>query len=748
MNYLAHISEDKTREQSVLSHLKGTAELAGGFASEFGCEDWGYYVGMLHDIGKYSEAFQRRLRGSAVRVDHSTAGAKLSYERTGEGPKTLRLAYAIASYCIAGHHAGLPDRGGSSDTSERKTFCGRMKKKLEDYSAYESEVKLPLIRTEVNLSEGSKTPGFEVNFITRFLYSCLVDADYLDTESFMRGEKPRGRGQGESLEKLKKCLDRYIEPWLRDDPKSEINGRRTEILKHCLLAGEGEKGLYRLSVPTGGGKTIASLAFALRHALCHGMKRIIYVIPYTSIIEQNAAVFKEILGEKNVLEHHSNVDYEDDEELCPMQLAAENWDMPLIVTTNVQFFESLFSNRPSKCRKIHNIANSVLIFDEAQMLPKDYLQPCISSIEELIRRYHCSAVLCTATQPDIDPFLQSAGEVRELCPDMTEQFSFFRRCEIRSLGALEQETLLERLRGETQALCILNTRREVQEIYELLRKEGGEDGLYHLSTLMIPKHRRKVLGDIRERLKKGDGERCIVISTSLVEAGVDLDFASVYREIAGLDSIIQAAGRCNREGRRKREESVCHVFSLEDSKSAPLSQKQRIEIGSLLLEMGRDPADPDTIREYFWRLYGKPGGKAIPGTERSDRKAILGMQETDKKAILKEIERNPFSFPKQAEDLRLIEQNGETIFVPWDEEGRELLSQIEREGMSRKRARAMQQYSVNLYENLFQQLFDSGKFRALESGAKGNLYVLREKEDYSEEKGILLEAELGEGIYL
>ena len=208
MNYLAHISEDKTREQSVLSHLKGTAELAGGFASEFGCEDWGYYVGMLHDIGKYSEAFQRRLRGSAVRVDHSTAGAKLSHEKTGEGTKMLRLAYAIASYCIAGHHAGLPDRGGSSDTAERKTFFGRMKKKLEDYSAYESEVKLPSIRTEVNLSEGSKMPGFEVNFITRFLYSCLVDADYLDTESFMRGEKPRGRGQGESLKAWTDMLSR------------------------------------------------------------------------------------------------------------------------------------------------------------------------------------------------------------------------------------------------------------------------------------------------------------------------------------------------------------------------------------------------------------------------------------------------------------------------------------------------------------------------------------------------------------
>lgn len=237
------------------------------------------------------------------------------------------------------------------------------------------------------------------------IYSCLVDADFLDTEYFMKNGQVE-RDSGNSMNVLLKRLEKHISGWLPNNELNTVNGRRTEILKYCLKNGEKGRGLFRLTVPTGGGKTIDSLAFALRHAVKHHMSRIIYVIPYTSIIEQNAEVFREILGEGNVLEHHSNVNFESSEELKPMQLASENWDKPVIVTTNVQFFESLFASKSSKCRKIHNIANSVIIFDEAQMLPNDYLKPCISMMEELLNHYRTSIVLCTATQPALTTFLK------------------------------------------------------------------------------------------------------------------------------------------------------------------------------------------------------------------------------------------------------------------------------------------------------------------------------------------------------
>lgn len=312
-------------------------------------------------------------------------------------------------------------------------------------------------------------------------------------------------------------------------------------------------------MPTGGGKTVASLAFALKHAVEHNMDRVIYVIPYTSIIEQNAQIFREILGDDNVLENHCNVDYEGTEEFRPMQLASENWDKPVVVTTNVQFFESLFSNKSSKCRKLHNIANSVIIFDEAQMLPIDYLTPCLSMIQELVENYGTSVVLCTATQPALDDFFVSKEQIVELCPRLGEQFRFFERVTYQNIGSISKEGITELLAKEQSVLCIVNTRKDAQELYHSL--QGG--GVYHLSTSMYPKHRKRVLKCVKERLSTK--KKCILISTSLVEAGVDLDFSCVYREIAGIDSMIQAAGRCNREGKRTVEESKVYIFELEGS---------------------------------------------------------------------------------------------------------------------------------------------------------------------------------------
>lgn len=447
MKYIAHREED--REQLLLDHLTGTAEKAKEFAEVFGKGEWGYCCGMLHDLGKYSDKFQRRIRGEDIKVDHATAGARVCLELGG--------MYPFMEYCIAGHHAGLPNAGGKSDAVNSPTLNGRRKKKIEDFQAYKKEICIPELKTvpiDINKTTNAE---FSLGMFMRMLYSCLVDADFLDTEEFMVNGNT-GRQQGENMPQLLEKLEKHIAGWLENKEIESVNGRRTEILRACLDAGEKEKGLFRLTVPTGGGKTIASLAFALRHAVKHHMDRIIYVIPYTSIIEQNAGVFREILGDQNVLENHCNVDYESTEELKPMQLASENWDKPVIVTTNVQFFESLFANKSSKCRKLHNMANSVIIFDEAQMLPNDYLKPCLTAIEELVINYEVSAVLCTATQPALDPFFKNIKQITELCPRMEKQFTFFKRVHLENIGKLSEEALKNYLLEETQALCIVNTK--------------------------------------------------------------------------------------------------------------------------------------------------------------------------------------------------------------------------------------------------------------------------------------------------
>lgn len=713
--YLAHVSEDKTREQTILEHLSGTANLAGQFAAEFGFEDWGYCEGMLHDIGKYSLKFQDRLQGSEIRVDHATAGAQVCNAQGG--------CYQILGYCIAGHHAGLPDRKSSMYTTPEASYEGKMKKRLENYQDYRQDVEIPQIKTQLFPMKNQKRMSFSLNFFIRMLYSCLVDADYLDTESFMQD----GRTLRQESTKLGVLWERFQchinkKEWLENTDITSINGRRTEILRHCMEMGAEKKGAFLLTVPTGGGKTVASVAFALRHGVKHEMKRIIYVIPYTSIIEQNAQVFREILGNENVLEHHSSVDYEATEELRPMQLASENWDKPVVVTTSVQFFESLFSNKPSKCRKLHNIANSVIIFDEAQMLPNDYLRPCTAAIEELVEHYGCSVVLCTATQPALGRFFSQDIDFRELCPRVQDQFSFFRRTRIQQLGIISQEELLDRLRKERQALCILNTKREVQQVYEQLKGEN----VYHLSTLMYPVHRKRVLAEIRERLEVG--KSCLVIATSLVEAGVDLDFETVYRQVAGVDSIIQAAGRCNREGNKGLEESCTYVFQLKEARKVP-RQEQQMDVAQMIIREHSDIAGLEAIQEYFERLYDFRGNAL------------------DKKKIMEQLEEDPLIFATIAKQFRVIEEATKTIFIPKEERAKEILTELGPKGATRQLMREAGQYCVNVYENIFKQIYGAGMLRTISEDLKEDFFVLVREEDYSEEMGLKVDVELGGDIW-
>ncbi|MCD7867113.1 MAG: CRISPR-associated helicase Cas3' [Clostridiales bacterium] len=719
--YLAHISEDKERSQTIENHARGVAELAKVFAEAFGYEEWGYCAGILHDIGKYSRKFQQRIRGEDVKVDHSTAGAQACWERKGW--------YTGLSYCIAGHLAGLPDTGEKNEGSSSGTMRGRLKKNVENYEAYLNELEFPPLTKPPFQSTDKERNTFVFGFFIRMIYSCLVDADFLDTEEFMKNGKT-GRDHGETIEVLCERLNTGIQDWLKNDNDCTINGRRTLILKSCMETADNPRGFFRLTVPTGGGKTMASLAFTLKHAKKNKMDRVIYVIPYTSIIEQNAEVFRNILGGRNVLENHCNVEYDGDEELHPMQLAAENWDKPVVVTTNVQFFESFFSNRSSKCRKLHNVANSVIAFDEAQMLPNDYLKPCVEVMEELVRYYNSTVVLCTATQPALQTIFSNDIKWEELCPDVEKQFQFFKRVTIKNLGTVSEEGLLDRLSSERQVLCIMNTKRTTAKVFREIRERvengTGVTKVFHLSTSMYPKHRKRVLKRIRECLEKD--QPCIVIATSLVEAGVDLDFRAVYRQLAGLDSVIQAAGRRNREGKFAPEDSFAYIFQLEDAVRVP-GQDQQIAVSRQVIQDQEDVSSLEAIQEYFELLYHYKGDSL------------------DKKNILGQFRKNRFPFAKVSDEFKLIEQNTKTIFIPVEESARKLLEEARWKGLTKSWMREAGQYCVNVYEGDFRTLYSSGILVNLTEDMKSDMYVLNDVNVYSEESGLMLEVDTGQALF-
>ncbi len=711
-HWLAHIAEDG-REQTVLEHLTGTAELCAQFAAAFGVEEQGRLAGMTHDIGKYSDAFQRRLFGGS-KVDHSTAGAF----------ECQRLRQPYAAFAVAGHHGGLPDGGGRGDTPDEATFWARMNRassgKLEPCDIWRQEFSLPSAPLPA-LDPGQP----EGMFFTRMLYSCLVDADFLDTEAFMAGTTYR-QAPSYNTEELERRLMAYISGWF--PPKTQLNKQRCAILSRCLEQGEEQRpGLFTLTVPTGGGKTVASLAFALRHARTHGLRRVIYVIPYTSIIEQNAQVFRDILGTENVLEHHSSVLYDIENEADPEQLrlakATENWDMPVVVTTAVQFFESLYSCRSSTCRKLHNLAQSVIIFDEAQMLPVPYLRPCVYVIAQLVKRYGVSAVLCTATQPSLEPlfreFLPDKPLV-DICPPDACRDSTFRRVTFRREGKRNSEELARQLTLLPQVLCIVNRRKSAQEVFQLLEGEGS----FHLSTLMYPTHRKAVLEEIRRRLR--GGLPCRVVSTSLIEAGVDVDFPAVFREEAGLDSILQASGRCNREGKRPATESIVTIFQSEIP--PPPLFRQNIKAGRTALDHSEAPDSPQTIARYFHELLD------LTGKEGQDQDGILPLME-DPHTLM--------PFRETARRFRLIQSDTKTIYIPRGE-GTRLIQALCRGERNRALFRALGQYGVSVYPDHFSALDQVGALELLEDGSA----ILTNPDLYSEATGLTMAPGSGNSFFL
>ena len=732
--YLGHLDEKTGRAQLLRDHLTGVADLAGRFAAAFGEEAMGRLLGLYHDVGKYSREFQTYIRADEAEkkkrrgsVDHSTAGAQ-------EIAKLRQGAAAPLAFCIAGHHAGIPNRGERADPEGAATLLGRLKRKgLPDYRAYRTENDAPAAVPSALYAQVA-AEAFPAMLYTRMLFSCLVDADFLDTEDFMAAGKAGREGFASLdtlLERLQKSLEEnFLKPKTEKEKQKRqlpINEKRSALLAQSIAAGKEAKGnLYRMTIPTGGGKTISSLAFALHYAR-HAKKkrkRIIYVIPYTSIIEQNAAVFRDLLGPDSVVEHHQNVDYDDvqDMDMNRKRLATENWDAPVIVTTNVQFFESLFSNRPSKCRKLHNLAESIVIFDEAQMIPLDYLRPSLAAIEALVRHYACTAVLCTATQPPLGQFFSADMQPIEICPALMENADFFWRTTIRLREeAMTEERLAAELAAQERVLCIVNVKKTAQRIFDLL---GEQEGTYHLSTNLYPVHREQVLEEIRARLK--DGKLCRVISTSLVEAGVDLDFPCVLREINGLDSIVQAAGRCNREGRRSAEESVVHVFSLEKlARNAQLAARLTKLVAR---EYGDDMANPLAIQRYFEELYD-----------------VSGPVRLDKEEIMDKIEE--WAFADVAEKFRFIADKTKAVLVPRTEEARHLLGRIEQGERSRSLMRMAGRYMVQVYAGkptaLFDRLAAQGKIRILDE----TVAVLDDVSWYDAQKGLKENISEGEGMF-
>lgn len=712
--YYAHTtnSKDKATWQPLIDHLTNVAEIASGFASVFNGGEIAYASGLLHDIGKYSLDFQSMLDGARARVDHSTAGAIESKR------KYPFLHSRIIEYIVAGHHTGLANYGSAESGLESRLNC----KNLPDYSNYLREIELPdLSGVNPRLQSGSNA-GFTISFFIRMLYSCLVDADSIDTELFCNPEKASLRGVYDDFGSLADRFNQYMALKRSDGNELEINQRRRAIFDQCVRKGSEKPQLFTLTVPTGGGKTLSSMAFALEQVRLYGLKRIIYVIPYTNIIEQTAATFKSIFGERNVLEHHSNFDSqlsEDDSAdtgYNTLMLSTDNWDAPIIVTTNVQFFESLFSNRRSRCRKIHNVAKSVIIFDEAQMLPTEYLLPCLAAVTELVRNYGSSAVMCTATQPKFSELLLEEERPKEIIESPRELYDAFKRVRVENLGELDDNELSSFLKGEKKVLCIVNTRNHAKALYDSLSEL---DGTFHLSARMCPVHRRQILDIIKKRLNKH--ESCRVISTQLIEAGVDIDFPKVYRAMSGIDSIAQAAGRCNREGMLEFGEVKIFRSSERHGRSTSW-QSKTAELGEIVLNSSVEPLSLENVEKYFSSLYYHDGGNGL------DRKNIL-------KLLKGGLEGNrimEYPFEDVNDLFAIIGKGTKDLIVPFDEHARSIIKEMSASQFPWKYLRKLQGYSVSIYEREFKNLVSNHMVDLIGD----RFFVLKDLTQYSPNTGL------------
>lgn len=711
---IAHVAcnEDGTwREPHDLAeHLKGVATLAACFARPFG-EDWARLAGQWHDLGKYRSRFQNYIRlasgfeadahitGEAGKAPHSTAGALLACDRFKVNGRAL-------AYLIAGHHAGLDDWHGGLETRLASLDA---RNELDESLVASPPAKI--------LDHGNFTPDLQAipggskgfALWLRILFSCLVDADFLDTEAYMAPEKTAYRGNWPEIPGLLDQFDRHMTDLAAQAAHSQVNQLRADILRQCRKKAAEQPGLFSLTVPTGGGKTLSSLAFALEHAKRHGKRRVIHVIPYTSIIEQTADIFRSIFGEA-VIEHHSNAEADPNKENSKSRLACENWDAPIVVTTNVQFFESLFARRTSRCRKLHNIVDSVVVLDEAQLLPPEFLQPILDTLNLLTRHYGVTVVLSTATQPalstreyfDARQNIRGLENVREIVNDPDALYRALERVHVRLPmdwhTSVTWETLAQELTRHDSVLAIVNRRKDACELWQQM-----PEGTLHLSALMCGAHRSNVINKIKSRLKNGVPTR--LISTQLVEAGVDVDFPVVYRALAGLDSIAQAAGRCNREGKLEHGEVVVFV----PPKPAPpgLLRKGENACRSVLHNHIGNPLDRALFARYFEGLYHACN---------LDEHSIADLLKVDGHSLA-------VNFRTAAEKFRLIQdEDSAPVIVHYrgrdgnDDSVEALINTLRKHGPERWLMRKLQRYTVNIHRREMTKLLTQGDVQEIMPG--------------------------------
>lgn len=753
--YIAHINKNG-KCQTIKDHLFNVAEMSKKFASKFGAEDFAEIAGLTHDIGKYSDEAQNRIKNNGMIVDHSTAGGREILKRMKREDHDRYNVGIMSVICsVLGHHTGLPDSGTMFDTESAGTIYSRLKvKKIPEYDeAYNSEhIDIPMPAAgpkfdQIDMKENNVTyEYFSDNFWTRMLYSCLVDADFLDTENFMLNGKT-DRDPGKSIDLLESVFVDYVDKkgWTKVNGKTtSINNYRAGILNKCISQGKTLKtGVYSLTVPTGGGKTFASLGFAIEQAKTMKKDRIIYVVPYCSIITQTVKKYKEVFGDENVLGHYSTADIQNE---SSEYLASENWDKPIIVTTSEQFFESLYACRSSKCRKLHNIVNSVVVFDEAQTIPRDFLKPCLSVIAELSRNYQTTCVLCTATQPVFGRFfsdyyvgnnqiIRNVAEIYDSSDSLYEKMDRVTYCPVLDNGKIAKfrmGKLAECINKEDRVLCIVNTRKTAKELYDLVDK----DGTYHLSKWMTSDDIQKTIDIINNKLK--NNQKCRVIATNLVEAGVDFDFPVVYRQLAGLDSIIQAGGRCNREGKNSKESSKVYIFDLDQSgfRYTPEGTLQSQNVISDAMKTAESISLPKFISRYFTALY----------EEKEYYSNGVNGDTLDKNGILQFINESKYKFNLKsiAEKFNLIESTTIPVLIPCNKEAEDLKNLIEKEDMiSNETLRKIGKYCVDVKPSVIDN-FGGSVLEKIKKGDEkddeyGDLYILKDMSKYSEKTGLIIE---------
>jgi len=734
-DFIAHVHKnenDTWASPHILSeHLAETAKLAETFADEFHSGAWGKAAGLAHDAGKGRLLWQRylhlksgyydedaHLEGRRSKIPHAIHGAELVENLFG------KAIGRILAYCIAGHHAGLPDW--SSAKGAGQASLQFQKTKVKDLTDIESSIINNIQTTKPSLPPWKFAPGLDIALWIRMLYSCLVDADFLDTENYMEHDKTLNRGGYCSMMELFERFNLFSKQLDEQSEDTKVNQIRRNIRAKCVQMAKEEQGIFSLAVPTGGGKTLSSLAFALEHAKAHQLKRIIYVIPYTSIIEQNADVFRSAVGEDQVIEHHSSLD--EDDTTPKSRLAAENWDAPVIVTTSIQFFESLFAAKSSRCRKLHNIVGSVIILDEAQLVPVEFLAPILETMQLLVDHYHVSFVISTATQPAfkerlVDGHLfKGLTRIKEIMGDEEEVKTLYQSLIRYSVqfpddhhAVSSWEAISQALIAYEQVLCIVSDRKSCRDLHKLM-----PNGTYHLSALMCGQHRSKIIKEIKQKLKNHEAVR--VISTQLVEAGVDLDFPVVYRALAGLDSIAQAAGRCNREGKLTAPGKVL-VFNPPRKAPKGLLRKAADTTRSLVLGIDEDPLAYSMFEKYFAELYWKANS-----LDKEEIAVLLNPERNDSREC-------SIYFRTAAKRFRIIDDTlQKTIFVRYGE-GEKLIDLLKTKGPDRWLLRKLQRYTVNVYNNQFNVLRQRGAIEEVQP----QIFALSSKLDYSEDTGLLVD---------